>query len=255
MLWYKSWLETRWRFLIGFALLTVLAVGTVFQYPAVVKLMPLASSIDTSGPLGRMIGEAVEVQRDYRGFVWWAWFRQNLAQIWTLCAVLLGAGGLLAKASGGPALFTLSLPISRRRLIAIRTATSFAELLALALIPSLVIPLLSPAIGQSYSVAPVIIHGLCLFAAGAVFFCLALMLSTVFSDVWRPLLIACGVALVMAVAEQFARDSSRYGIFGAMTAEAYFRHGALPWPGLLLSAVASAALLYGASINLARRDF
>lgn len=255
MLWYKSWLETRWRFLIGLALLTVLAVGTVLQYPAVVKLMPLARSVDTSGPLGRMIGEAIDVQRDYRGFVWWVWFRQNLAQIWTLCAVLLGAGGLLAKASGGPALFTLSLPISRTRLIAVRSATSFAELLVLALVPSLVIPLLSPTIGQSYGVVPVVVHGICLFVAGAVFFSLALMLSTVFSDVWRPLLIACMVAVLVALVEQLLRDVSPYGIFGAMTAETYFRHGALPWPGLLLSAAVSAALLYGASINLARRDF
>ena len=29
MLWYKSWLETRWRFLIGFALLTLSAMGCV----------------------------------------------------------------------------------------------------------------------------------------------------------------------------------------------------------------------------------
>jgi ABC-2 type transport system permease protein len=255
MLWYKSWLETRWRFLIGLALLTVLAVGTVAQYPAVVKLMPLARSIDTSGPLGRMIGDAVEVQRDYRGFVWWAWFRQNLTQIWTLCAVLLGAGGLLSKSSGGALLFTLSLPISRTRLIAVRSATAFAELLVLALIPSLAIPLLSPAIGQSYDLAPVIVHGVCLFVAGAVFFSLALLLSTVFTDVWRPLLIACAIAMLVALVEQVAGGSSRYGIFSAMTAETYFRQGALPWPGLLVSAAASAALLCGASINLARRDF
>ena len=29
MLWYKSWLETRWRFLIGLVLLMLSACGTV----------------------------------------------------------------------------------------------------------------------------------------------------------------------------------------------------------------------------------
>jgi len=42
MLWYKSWLETRWRFLIGLVLLMIVAAGTVFDYPAVAKLAPLA---------------------------------------------------------------------------------------------------------------------------------------------------------------------------------------------------------------------
>ena len=34
MLWYKSWLETRWRFLIGLALLVLMACAKVFGYPA-----------------------------------------------------------------------------------------------------------------------------------------------------------------------------------------------------------------------------
>src|SRR5260370_15354436 len=35
MLWYKSWLETRWRFLIGLVLLLFSALSTVFTYPQV----------------------------------------------------------------------------------------------------------------------------------------------------------------------------------------------------------------------------
>ena len=45
MLWYKSWLETRWRFLIGLALLMLSACGTVLAYPAVQELLPLAAQI------------------------------------------------------------------------------------------------------------------------------------------------------------------------------------------------------------------
>ena len=53
--------------------------------------------------------------------------------MWTLFAVLLGTGGLLSQASGGGALFTLSLPVSRNRLLGVRAATGLAELLVLAL--------------------------------------------------------------------------------------------------------------------------
>ncbi len=47
MLWYKSWLETRWRFLIGLAILILSVVGTVLAYPRVTKLLPLVPAIDT----------------------------------------------------------------------------------------------------------------------------------------------------------------------------------------------------------------
>ncbi len=255
MLWYKSWLETRWRFLIGLGLLMIVACGTVFDYLAVEELRPLASTIDTSGEIGRRIRDAVEVQSSYRGFVWWQWFRQSLVQMWTLFAVLLGSGGLLAHTSGGAALFTLSLPASRNRVVGVRAATGLAELLVLAFVPSLVIPLLSPAIGQSYSVGDTLVHGACLFIAGAVFFSLAFLLSTVFSDLWRPLLIACSVAVVLAVCELAVRELSRFGIFGVMSGEVYFRTGELPWLGLLTSAAVSAAMLYAATRNIARQDF
>jgi hypothetical protein len=128
-------------------------------------------------------------------------------------------------------------------------------LLVLAFIPSLLIPVFSPAIGQSYSVGDVAVHGACLFVAGTTFFSLALLLSTVFADLWRPLLMAFALAVVLALCEQVLRGLSRYGVFHAMTGEIYFRSRELPWPGLLISAAASAAMLYGAAVNIGRRDF
>jgi hypothetical protein len=252
MLWYKAWLDTRWRFLIGLALLTLAAFGIVLYYPEVVKLLPLVPSIDTSGALGRRIKEAAELQRSYRGYIWSQWFGQTPTQMGTLFAVLLGNGGAVSQ---GAALFTLSLPVSRNQLLAVRAGAGLAEWLVLALVPSLLIPLLSPAVGQTYSLVSALVHATCLFVVGAVFFSLALLLSTVFTDFWRPLLLACAAAFVLGLAELLARNLSRFGFFSLMSGEMYFRTGAVPWPGLLVSAALSASMLYGAALNLARRDF
>jgi ABC-2 type transport system permease protein len=254
MLWYKAWRESRWRFLSGFMLLMLLACGIVLEYPATARLMPLASSIDPGdGFLGRAIKEALEAQRDFRGFVWWQWVRQNLAVTWTLFALLLGSGGLLTEPGGRGPWFTLSLPASRDRLLAVRVGAGLAELLVLALVPSLLIPLMSPAIGETYPLRLAIVHGACLFVAGTAFFSLTLLLSTVFTDFWRPLLLACVFAIGLGSVERVLW--SPYGIFRVMSAEAYFRSGQLPWAGLMTSAAVSIALLYGASINFAQRDF
>jgi hypothetical protein len=117
------------------------------------------------------------------------------------------------------------------------------------------IPLLSPSVGQSYGVGNALVHALCAFVAGAAFFSLATLLSTSFSDIWRPLLIACSVAAVLWVVEQVARGFSPYSIFTVMNGETYFRSGRLPWVGLLASTGLSAAMLYGAAANIERRDF
>ncbi|HEX3478893.1 MAG TPA: hypothetical protein VHT91_27915 [Kofleriaceae bacterium] len=255
MLWHKSWLETRWRFLIGLGMLACSAAGVVLVYPRVVELLAAMPAPDTGGALGRQIRESAELARDYRGYVWSQWFGQRMIQGWTLFAVLLGTGGLVSQAVRGGALFTLSLPVSRRRLVAVRAAVGLAELLVLAVAPSLVLAALSPAVGQRYAIADAAVHSACLFVAGTVFFSLTSLLSTAFSDIWRPPLIALLVAVVLAVAEQLVGEVARFSVFPVMSAERYFRGGGVPWLGLVASAAVSVALLYGAARNVARQDF
>jgi ABC-2 type transport system permease protein len=251
MLWYKSWLETRWRFLIGLGLLLCSAAAAVLTYPQVMKLLvQVPANVD--GMLGERIREAAELARSYHGYVWSNWFRQNLAKAATLFAVLLGTASFLSQSDG--ALFTLSLPVSRRRLVGVRAATGLAELLVLVVVPSLLIPLLSPAIGERYAVGSALVHSACLFIAASVFCGLALLLSTVFGDVWRPLLIALGIAFALAIAEPLFH-SPVFGLYRLMSGETFFRSGRLPWGGLLAAAGVSAALHAAAIANLTRRDF
>ncbi len=254
MLWYKSWLETRSRFIIGLVLLMGSAIGAVYTYPAMLKLLPLVPTIKADGEIGRRIQEAAALSREYRSFIWSQWYRQNLPQMWTIFAVLLATGGPFALGSKG-SLFTLALPVSRNRVVGIRAAMGLGELFVITLVPALLVSVLSPAIGQSYSVGDAVVHAVCLFVAGAAFYCLAFLLSTVFNDIWRPLLIALGVAIVLGLCEQVPIDLARYGIFHVMSGEVYFRTGGLPWVGLFATATLSAAMLYGAAAITARRDF
>ena len=255
MLWYKAWLETRWRFLIGFALVMLGAVGAVLAYPKFVTVLAAVPAIDVQGELGRRIREGAELGRTYHGYLWSQWLRQSMTNMLSLFAVLLGTGGLLSQGTGGGALFTLSLPVSRTQLMVARTATGLAELSVLSFVPQLVLPLLSPAVGQSYGIGDALVHGACFFVAGGVLFSVACLLSTMFTDVWRPALIVCALAFVLGSCEAFFDTLSRYSLFGIMDGEMYFRGGGLPWLGLLASAAVSAAMLFAASRNLARQDF
>jgi ABC-type transport system involved in multi-copper enzyme maturation permease subunit len=169
-----------------------------------------------------------------------------------LFAVLLGCGGLLSESKKGSALFTLSLPITRKELLGVRTATGLAQCFVIAMIPPLIIPVLAPTIGQQFSVIDALAHGLCLFFVGALFFSLASFLSTMFGDIWRPLLIAFFIACGAVILQVFVPE---LGLFRVMSGETYFRTGALPWMGFVTTAVLASALLYSAAETLERRDF
>jgi ABC-type transport system involved in multi-copper enzyme maturation permease subunit len=254
MLWHKAWLETRGRFITALLILTVMSGAKVYEYVVTLRMMPLADSVlsGDNSPLGAALRDAVAVQREFRGFIWYNTFRDNLTLMGVIFAVLLGCGGLLAETKKGSALFTLSLPITRKQLLGVRTATGLAQCFAIAMIPPLVIPVLAPSIGQRFSIVDALAHGFCLFFVGALFFSLASFLSTMFADVWRPLLIAVSLAC-MAGALQFV--APEFGLFRVMSGETYFRTGALPWMGFLTTAVLASALLYSAAETLDRRDF
>ena len=254
MLWHKSWLDTRWRFFVALGLLSMSVAGIVLTYPRVLALLPLVPSADTGGPLGERIRAAALLAREFRGYVWSQWFHGNARQEWTVVAALLGTGGLVAQGSRG-ALFTLSMPVSRNRLLAVRAAAGLAEMLIVAFTAALLLPLLSPSIGERYAVVDALVHAVCLFAAGAVFFSLAFLLSTSFEDPWRPLLIALSAAAVVAMCETVFRGLQPYSVFTVMSGDVYFRTGRVPWLGIVASLGVSAAMLYTATINLARRDF
>jgi len=256
MLWYKAWLETRWRFLIGLFLLVGSAAMIVLAYTRVIRmLLPLVPDVTPDTQIGRELKEAAELLRSYRGYIWSQWFSQNMPQTWSIFAVMLGTGGLVAQTSRGGALYTLSMPVSRTRLLGVRAATGLSELFVLAIVPSLVLPIVSPAVGQTYGIGDALVHGVCLFVRGSTLFSLAFLLSTVFADLWRPAIIAFCALAVVGFFERIFHDALPSSLFHIMSAERYFRGQGVPWPGLIFSALVSAALVYGAVANIERRDF
>ena len=59
MLWYKSWLETRWRFLIGLVLVIALGLWHRADIPEVQAILQSTQVDHGGGILGRQIAEAM----------------------------------------------------------------------------------------------------------------------------------------------------------------------------------------------------
>jgi len=252
MLWLKTWLDTRWRFLIGFALLLLSACGIAVSYVQVEQLIPAVRAMNVpDGPLTERIEEAMAIQSTFNGFVWSQWFASNLTTLATFFAAILGSGSPLSGSSRGVT-FALALPVSRRRWLATRASLGLLQLLALVLVPSLVVVLISPLIGQSFALGAAVVHSISVFIGSALFFAIAFLLSTVFTGVLRPLLITCAIAIVVGMLEALLVVP---GVFSTMAAESYFREGTVPWVGWLVTVVVTAGLLYAAARNVEAQDF
>lgn len=254
MLWYKAWLDTRSRFWIGLVLLLLMACGLVVEFPQVQRLLPVVDSElpAADDALRRPLEEAVELSRTFRGFVWHNWFRQSALNVGALFAALLGTSRLFSSSTRG-LLFTLSLPASRSRWIATRAATGLAELLVMIVVSSVAISLFAPLAGQQYGVGEALVHALFAFVGVAAFYGLALLLSTIFLDTWRPILIVCLVGVSLSFFDLLVPNA--LGAYGILSGETFFRGGPVPWLGLAIFAAAATAMLYAAARNVERLDF
>ena len=253
MLWYKAWLETRWRFVIALVLGAGFSAMMVLAYPALKGVQVDVSQIPE--PFRKVAEEGLALTNTYKGYVWSQWFGKNLLNVWTFFAVLIGVGGVVTESSRGSALWTLSLPASRGRLLGVRASVGALELLVLAIVPSLLIPLLSPAVGQSYAFRDVFVYALTVFAAGLVFYGLSLLLSTIYADQLKPVIVGLGIAFGLSLVSLFSERVAAYSVFTVMSGERYFREGALPWTGLAACLALTALMFFLALRVLERRDF
>jgi hypothetical protein len=250
MLWHKAWIDTRWRFFLGLALLLVLACGSSLTFPRVRDFLgSMQLPVVPDEEAAASLRESLEFMRTFRGYAWSQWFSQNFPALLTIMAALLGSGSPLVKGGSG-ALFSLALPVPRGRWVGTRAGIAVAELLVLALAPSVAFAVLAPVVGEPFAVTEAIAYGLSAFLGASLFLGLAVLLSTLFSDVWRPLLLTCAGAVAIGVLLPYD-----HGLFQAMGGGRYFFTGTLAWPELTVGAAGASGLVYAAAARIARREF
>jgi hypothetical protein len=242
---YKAWLETRWRFFTGLLLLLAISIYTVFQAKNIIHYREMLRP-----------GEHII----YAQYIWIVLYKGYLQVLWILSAVMLALGGLWWEKSLGLAGFTLSLPISRRRLVLVRAAVGAAQALVLALVPCCVIWLFSQISENRYPLKDAVLHSVLYVGAGLIFYSLTLLLSHLMSGEFSVPTLALGLCLVLYISFQVL-GLKIYNPFDLMSGKYYLDpntfllRGTLPWlPMSVLLIIAILALF--ASVKIAEsRDF
>ena len=162
MLFYKAWLESRTRFLLGLLTLTGLSAVFVFFNNDV-----------------RTIVTDHEVS--YVEYIWKGIFKGHLRDIYVILTLLMGLGGLDRERSYGTAAYTLALPVSRWRLIAARGIAGMIETAVLAFLPASMVPALSPFIHESYPWRLALQFGTLWTIGGILIFAIGFLASVIFT--------------------------------------------------------------------------
>ena len=163
MLWYKAWRESRVRFLLSVAVLTVLCLALMYRARA-----------------GFPPPDAPDLR--YSAWVWANIYGNLNPTVFIILAMLLGLGGLQRERPVGTAAFTVALPVTRLHLVLVRATMGLLQVAFLCLIPAALISPLSPILaGQSYPEPQTLQFAVLYLSWGAVAFGVGFLWSSLFS--------------------------------------------------------------------------
>ncbi len=242
---YKTWCETRVRLAFAAALLAgVCAVILVFQH----------------GPR-----QAGGEQMPYATYVWNSIYKDYVRNLFVVLVLVLGGGTVLQERSLGTSGFTLALPVSRARLLMMRAIVGLLEMIALAVVPAIVIPVIAMTTGERYPLRQAGSFALLWIAGGVVLFGLAVLCASFIANEYAAWLAAF---LVLMLYEALANLSalSRLPSFDVLrmmsgSGREYLdtvRHvivGPLPWTTFAVSLVIGGLALMLSERLIQRKDF
>ena len=154
MLLYKAWVETRVRFFASLVAVTIVCTFNMQQHAWLVKWW----AQELQDPKGYHLAWMVLGIHNYGWYLWHYLYDNYLQQVWALFALLFAFGGLIREKTAGSVLFSLGLPVSRRRWLFTRLAMAFIESVALSLFAIIVVMIGSSVIHQSYSLIQILLH-------------------------------------------------------------------------------------------------
>lgn len=221
MLWMKAWLEIRWRLM--FALGIVLAPLGGFYFKTA-----------GSSPAGAAI---------VMNFV---------AFLWLFCAVVLAGAGIRTqspiqgtKGLHGSTQFTLSLPVSRLRLLSVRAGMGLAAVVGMILISSTAAWVLFPMIRANSTISDFIRWILTLCCVASVFHAISILNSAFLEEnlqVWGTV---AAIGLLKALSIWFPPPPS-IDVFRVMAEASPLLTHSLPWPAISVSLVFAGIVFFSA---------
>ena len=214
---YKEWIESRWRLVTGTIVLTALSLFNVIIYPWVQTLMtPEMAHLMES--MMRQLMPFINVPPlepvfdSWNTYLYGSWVSKTLYQTMTIYILVAAAPLFAGEENRGTLQFLLSKPISTFKIVSAKYIVNVMEIILIALISTFILYPASLIMGESFDAA--------LFALGLIqaipgfvmLFSIALFISTLFKDSIKALA-ASAIGFAILSAPSFLPDYSHLSVF------------------------------------------
>jgi hypothetical protein len=230
MLWYKGWLETRFRLIFGlgvagFALFWVHSLG--LKAPEGVKVLTINVAVSVAAFSSLLGGAGIATQR----------------------SAFQAARGL-----HGSTLFTLSMPVSRFRLLATRACLGWLEMSAGIGAVCIAMWVMFPALRRAAGVDEMIQYTVTLVACATGLHSLTVLLATCLDDVWRTYASLLAYMALWWLPNHVPWPASAE-IFRAMADRSPLIAHTVPWSVILFSLILASGLCFAALQVVHAREY
>lgn len=244
MLLWKAWRESRLRFVAAAVLLSSLIIYAVLTSP---------------GFLARYNAHFPNKPLLYSAYVWSGLFHYALQGGWLIAAILLAMGGMAQEKAVGSALFTLALPVSRQRILLVRSAMATAQSFVLGIGCAALISVVSPLAGENYPMVQALGFGVLMAIAGSAVLSFSLLLSESFRGEFTAMVIAlCGITALFLSYK--AHVLHGWNVFDVMSGTSVIDpgtqmlQGSAPWSGLAFCLLLALGFHFLTSVLLSKSD-
>ena len=229
MLWHKGWLETRYRLLFA---LGFVAFFLILQHKPATTQQGIFAFAQFSTPVFVVM----------------------------ICALLAGAGVVTqpsfvaSKGIHGSTLFTLSLPVSRLRLMSVRAGIGWLEGMGVIGVLCCGLWLLSPAIRAMVGPGVMLQYGVALIGCSSAIYALSVLLGTFLDEQWRT----WGTMLISVGLWWLSAHTSLpvfLDIFRAMGKGSPLMAHTMPWNAIGFSLLLAVVLFFAALRVVRAREY
>jgi hypothetical protein len=224
MLWYKAWLETRWRFVFVIGSVAVILVTLPARAPSPQRL----------------------------------WLAVNFGSslLYLFAALFLAGAGINSQTTYGATsgfhasmLFTLSLPVSRRRLFFVRAGLGAIETCAFVALTILITLHWRP---EAASSVQLLLYATRALACTLAVYALSALLSCVLDEAWQFMGGCLCLSAVWLLQSHFELVSRLSPLRGLMSNPAT---APMPWAPVLASVVITGVLVCASVLVLQRKEY
>jgi hypothetical protein len=233
MLWHKGWLETRFRLLVVLGFITAFLA---FFYAAGTK-PPLSSARQMSG-ITSLVTAALAM----------------------ICGMLAGAGintqpaFQSGKGLHGSTIFTLSLPVSRFRLLAVRASLGWMEMTGVIAILCGGLWAVFPPLRAASTAAGMLGYTGDVIACSSALYSVSVLLATFLEEQWRMIGTLVSFAALSWLSSNAPLPAS-VNIFRAIEEGSPLLTHAMPWGAMAFSLVLASLLLFASLRIVQRREY